>query len=161
MTATARKLRVVAAEPDVQFARLSKLETIAWDYRASDHSPRGHPLSPLRPYLRSQGWLDARTRSGRPGGCRVDYVGLVICRQRPQTAAGVTFMTLEDETGFVNLVVWSQIFERFERFARTAVVLGISGRLQSQESVVHLIADELWQPALPAPVTTAPSRDFH
>ena len=154
-------ITVVAAEPDVQFARLSKLETIAWDYRASDHSPRGHPLSPLRPYLRSQGWLDARTLSGRPGGCRVDYVGLVICRQRPQTAAGVTFMTLEDETGFVNLVVWSQIFERFERFARTAVVLGISGRLQSQESVVHLIADELWQPALPAPVTTAPSRDFH
>ena len=79
----------------------------------------------------------------------------------PQTAAGVTFMTLEDETGFVNLVVWSQIFERFERFARTAVVLGISGRLQSQESVVHLIADELWQPALPAPVTTPPSRGFH
>ncbi|MBK9036820.1 MAG: error-prone DNA polymerase [Myxococcales bacterium] len=154
-------LTLAAAEPDVQFARLSQLETIAWDYRASDHSTRGHPLAPLRAHLRRRRWLDARTVAAGKDGARVDHVGLVICRQRPYTAAGVTFMTLEDETGFVNLVVWSQVFEQHALIVKTAHLLGVSGRLQVQEGVVHLIAETLWLPELPAPVATAPSRDFH
>jgi error-prone DNA polymerase len=85
----------------------------------------------------------------------------VICRQRPYTAAGVTFMTLEDETGFVNLVVWSQVFEQHTLIVKTAVLLGVTGRLQVQEGVVHLVAEALWIPELPAAVATAPSRDFH
>ncbi len=154
-------LLATAAEPDVQFARLSRLETIGWDYRASDHSTRGHPLAPLRDYLRRRRWLDARTLAAGKHGARVDHVGLVICRQRPYTAAGVTFMTLEDETGFVNLVVWSQVFEQHTLIVKTAVLLGVTGRLQVQEGVVHLVAEALWIPELPAAVATAPSRDFH
>jgi len=154
-------LSVATDEPDAHFAALTKFETVAWDYRASDHSTRGHPLGPLRNHLRQRGWPDARTVQAGRDGQRVDYVGLVICRQRPYTAAGVTFMTLEDESGFVNLVVWSQVFEQYSLLARTAGLLGISGRLQVQESVVHLIADRLWAPELPRAIETMPSRDFH
>jgi len=94
-------------------------------------------------------------------GSRVDYVGVVICRQRPYTASGVTFMTLEDETGFVNVVIWAQVFDAHAVIVKSATLLGVSGRLQVQEGVVHLVAERLWLPELPRPIETPPSRDFH
>jgi len=97
------------------FAPLGDLENIEWDYRASSHSTRGHPLAPLRDVLRAQGLPDARTVSTLEDGRRVRYAGLVICRQRPGTAGGVTFMTLEDETGFVNVVIWTHVFDAYVR----------------------------------------------
>ena len=92
---------------------------------------------------------------------RLRYAGLVICRQRPGTASGVVFMTLEDETGFVNLVVWSQVFERHAILIKTAGFLGVSGRLQIQDGVTHLIADDFWLPKLRDRPAPARSRDFH
>jgi error-prone DNA polymerase len=144
-----------------RFAPLDPLDEILWDFAASDHSTRGHPLAPLRPELRAHRWPDARTLNRLRDGSRVDYVGLVICRQRPATASGVTFMTLEDETGFVNLVIWAQVFEEHAVVARTSSLLGITGRLQVQEGIVHLIAARLWSPRLSRPVAGADSRDFH
>ena len=94
-------------------------------------------------------------------GQRVRYAGLVICRQRPGTASGVTFMTLEDETGFVNLVIWKQVFDDYAVLARTASFLGVTGTLQAESGVVHLIADALWTPEIATPPATAGSRDFH
>jgi len=79
-------------------------------------------------------------------GTQTRYVGMAICRQRPGTASGVTFYTLEDETGFVNLVVWQRVFEKFALLAKTAVLLGVSGHLQAEGQVVHLIANSLWDP---------------
>jgi DNA polymerase III alpha subunit len=146
---------------DVQFARLGKLDEIFWDYRASDHSTRGHPLAPLRGELRAHGWPDARTLNKGRDGARVEYVGIVICRQQPGTASGVTFMTLEDETGFVNLVVWTQVFEQFATVIRTTSLLGVSGKLQVQEGIVHVIAERVWHPELSRPVAEVESRDFH
>ena len=143
------------------FAPLSAFETIAWDYRAGDLSPRGHPLGPLRGALRAQGLPDAKVVAALPHGQRVRYAGLVICRQRPGTAAGVTFLTLEDETGFVNLVIWAQVFEKFPILARTAILLGVDGRVQKADGVTHLIADTLWEPELDAPIEGTSSRDFH
>jgi error-prone DNA polymerase len=96
-----------------------------------------------------------------PDGKRARFVGLVICRQQPGTASGVTFYTLEDETGFVNLVVWRQVFERFAVLARTAVLLGVDGKIQSESGVVHLVADELWAPDLAFTAEGTRSRDFH
>ena len=110
----------------------------------------------------AQRLLDARALNAiEPGGRKqVRYAGLVICRQRPATAAGVTFMTLEDETGFVNVVVWKQVFERFAVLVRTASFLGVTGNIQSEDGVVHLVADALWTPELR--LDGAPrSRDFH
>src|SRR5262245_17241258 len=94
-------------------------------------------------------------------GARVRYAGLVICRQRPGTASGVTFMTLEDETGFVNLVVWSNVFERYALLARSESFLGVSGKLQVEEGVVHLVADRLWRPEVEGVLPELESRDFH
>jgi error-prone DNA polymerase len=115
----------------------------------------------VREELARRGLPDAATVSARPGGARADFAGLVICRQQPGTTTGVTFYTLEDETGFVNAVVWRPVFERFSVLARTAAVLGMSGKIQSEEGVVHLIADRLWDPELSFVGQDAKARSFH
>jgi error-prone DNA polymerase len=94
-------------------------------------------------------------------GTLVRYAGVVICRQRPSTASGVVFMTLEDETGFVNLVVWERVFTAHAVIARTASFLGATGKLQVQDGVVHLVAESLWVPKLRAAPERTRSRDFH
>jgi len=146
---------------DVRFAKLGKLDEIFWDYRSSDHSTRGHPLGPLRGELTKHGWPDARGVARGRDGQRMEYVGIVICRQQPGTASGVVFMTLEDETGFVNLVVWAKVFEQFAAVIRTTSLLGVTGTLQVQEGIVHLIAEQVWHPELSRPVVEVDSRDFH
>ncbi|MEO6772282.1 MAG: error-prone DNA polymerase [Kofleriaceae bacterium] len=146
---------------EVAFEALTQLDEIFWDYASSDHSTRGHPLQPLRGELRAKGWPDARTLNRGRDGQRAEYVGIVICRQQPGTAAGVVFMTLEDETGFVNLVVWAQVFAEFATIIKTTSLLGVTGRLQVQEGIVHMIAERVWHPALTRPVLEVDSRDFH
>ena len=79
-----------------------------------------------------------------PGPVR--YAGLVTCRQRPGNAKGVLFLTLEDETGLVNVVVWNTVWEKFRKVILTSSFLGVEGKLQQEDSVVHLIADRLWSP---------------
>jgi error-prone DNA polymerase len=149
------------AAPAPSFTRLTEFQTIDWDYHASDHSVRGHPLAPIRKELVARGLVDAATLATRPHGQRVRYAGIVICRQRPGTASGVTFMTLEDESGFVNLVIWKQVFDAHAVLARTATLLGVTGRLQSEQGVVHVIAERLWLPDVDAAPATGGSRDFH
>ncbi len=128
------------------FADLNQHEAVLWDYKRSGHSTHGHPLSALRTKLQRLHILDAATIRGLRDGVSVEIVGLAICRQRPATASGVTFYTLEDETGFVNVIVWARVFERYATVAKTASVLGVSGRIQrSREGVVHVIADTLWE----------------
>ncbi|HEY4057386.1 MAG TPA: error-prone DNA polymerase [Kofleriaceae bacterium] len=146
---------------DVELPGLTKLDEIFWDYSTSDHSTRGHPLGPMRSELRAQNLPDARTVQGLRDGQRVDYVGIVICRQQPGTAGGVVFMTMEDETGFVNVVCWQQVFQQYGHVLKTSSLLGIRGRLQVQEKIVHLIADHVWVPVLSKPIVEIESRDFH
>ena len=148
-------------EPEIGFDPLNSFETITWDYDYTSHSARGHPLAPLREELSRRGWPDAETVRTIKHGSRVNYAGVVICRQRPGTAKGVVFMTLEDETGFVNLVVWQKVFERYRIIAKTAVFLGVSGRLQSEAGVVHVVVDRLWIPDLEMQPEKGKSRDFH
>jgi error-prone DNA polymerase len=150
-----------ADEPAPEFARLTAAEEIGWDHATSHHSVRGHPLAPLRAELRAEGLPDARGVAALADGARVRYAGLVICRQRPGTAAGITFMTLEDETGFVNLVVFTQVFERYALLAKTRSFLGVSGRVQRQGEVVHVLAAELWVPEVKRRPIEVESRDFH
>jgi error-prone DNA polymerase len=156
-----KTLPLVSTEVRPEFAGLDEFETIAWDYHASSHSTRGHPLGPLREALRAQGLPDAKTVSKMKHGKRVRYAGMVICRQRPGTASGVTFMTLEDETGFVNVVLWTRIFEAYTVLAKTAAFLGVTGKLETSSGVVHIIADKLWTPRLHVRPRHARSRDFH
>jgi error-prone DNA polymerase len=151
---------VLAPEDPPPFHPLTAAEAIRWDYRTLDHSARGHPLEALRPALRANGLPDARTIAGMPDGRRVRYAGIVICRQAPATASGVTFMTLEDETGFVNVVIWKQVFQAYAALAKAVPFLGITGRVQAEDGVVHLVAEELWRPrGIPEPAGVR-SRDF-
>jgi error-prone DNA polymerase len=159
--ATGPRLAIREKEPRVAFAPLSDFETIGWDYDSTGHSTRGHPLSPAREELRSLGLPDARTVAAMPNGRRVRYAGVVINRQRPSTAKGVVFMTLEDETGFVNVVIWKNVFQKHMVIAKTASFLGVSGKIQSEEGVVHLVAESLWDPATRERPRKRRSRDFH
>ncbi|MCA9796252.1 MAG: error-prone DNA polymerase, partial [Candidatus Eremiobacteraeota bacterium] len=156
-----QEVLVSVAEDSPAFRPLRRAEQIAWDCTASSHSTRGHPLEQLRPALRQLGLPEAmRLNAGRDGS-RARYAGLVICRQRPSTARGTVFMTLEDETGFVNVVLWPQVFERYAVMAKTLWFLGVSGRLQSRHGVSHLIAERLWAPKVEPLVERVTSRDFH
>ena len=132
-----------AARSRVRLPRLGADETIAWDHRASLHSTRGHPVAPLRELLAARGLPDAQRAQRLAHGTRTAVAGIVICRQRPGTATGVTFLTLEDETGFMNVVVWRDVFERHERAGKTAALLLVRGRVQAEHGVVHVIAEEL------------------
>jgi error-prone DNA polymerase len=152
-------LQVHEASPT--FQRLTPFEEVGWDYRSTSHSPRRHPLEPLRAELWAQRLPDARSVASMKNGESVRYAGVVICRQRPGTAGGVVFMTLEDETGFVNVVLWEQVFERYALLAKTAAFLGVSGVLQREEGVVHIVAQKLWKPQIHHRPITRPSRDFH
>jgi error-prone DNA polymerase len=144
-----------------QFAPIDRHAAVLWDYRSSLHSTRGHPIEALRAGLRRRRVPTAEQLSRLGDGQRTTYVGVVICRQRPATASGVTFMTLEDETGFVNLVVWRDVFERHATVAKTATLLEVRGTVQRTEGVVHLIAASLHQPELEWEAQGTRSRDFH
>jgi error-prone DNA polymerase len=143
------------------FTALDAFQTIDWDYRTTGHSPRGHPLAPLRAVLRTRRLPDARSVATLQDGCHVRYAGIVICRQRPGTASGVVFLTLEDETGFVNVVVWSRVYERHAVLVKSASFLGVTGTLQVQDGVTHLVAESFWLPRLDRRPPDAGSHDFH
>jgi len=94
---------------------------------------------PRPPYCVTAAELNALV----PAGARVAVAGLVICRQRPGTARGVIFVTLEDETGIANIVVWAKVFERFRRAVIAGRCLKVTGRVQRDGDVVHVVADAI------------------
>jgi error-prone DNA polymerase len=145
------------------FEALDTFDTITWDYRTMDHSARGHPMAALRNQLSARKLPNARSVNGMRDGQDVRYAGMVICRQRPGTARGVVFLTLEDESGFVNVVVWSQVFEKNALLIKALNFLGVSGRLQKEDDVVHVVADSFWDPQKQIRLRPASggSHDFH
>ncbi|UCG50503.1 MAG: error-prone DNA polymerase [Candidatus Latescibacterota bacterium] len=158
---TTPRLSLGEREPRVEFDPLNYFETIGWDYDSTGHSPRGHPLEPLREELDAMGLPDARTITAMKNGKRVSYAGIVINRQRPGTAKGVVFMTLEDETGFVNVIIWRNVFKKYMVIAKTASFLGVTGKLQKESGVTHLVAESLWDPTTRRRPRKRGSRDFH
>jgi error-prone DNA polymerase len=154
-------LPLATREVTPTFDLLTEFEEVTWDYRQTRHSPRRHPLTPLRKELEASGLPDARTVTAMKHGDRARYAGLVICRQRPGTAGGVVFMTLEDETGFVNVVIWERVFERYAVVGKTINFLGVTGTLQVEQGVVHLVAESLWIPDVEMEPAGVSSRDFH
>ncbi|HUI70224.1 MAG TPA: error-prone DNA polymerase, partial [Spirochaetia bacterium] len=142
------RLLVGELEEAPAFQSLSAAEEIVWDYSASDQSPRGHMMEQFRDALSSQGLPDAAGVSRMENGQKVSFAGCAICRQMPGTASGVLFMTLEDETGFANLVVWDKVFKQHRTLILTSWLLGVTGRLQVAEGVTHIIAESFWKPQL-------------
>jgi len=123
------------------FPALSDAEISLLDHAAAGFSPRRHPLSHVREALRARGFLSSTELVEARSGDRVRAAGLVITRQRPQTARGTFFITLEDEEGFTNLIVHAPLFERHERLLRRVRFLGCTGLLQAADGVVNLVAD--------------------
>lgn len=148
-------------EPEPDLPALSPAESLYWDCQYSSHSLAGHPLSVWRTRLQQLGIPEARKLNALPHRSRVRYAGLVICRQRPETARGTTFFTLEDETGMVNVIVKPDLFEKRSVLARQAGLLGVVGQLESRQGVVHILAQDLFEPALKETVAKVASRDFH
>jgi error-prone DNA polymerase len=146
-------------------------EQVVEDYRATGLSLKRHPLALLRPELAARRILrNAQLATAPPSGL-VKIAGLAIVRQQPATASGVIFMTLEDETGIANIVVWRKVFERFRPVVMGAKLVEVTGRLQREGEVIHVVAGRLTDlspllrrlgdPVLDAPVELRiESRDF-
>jgi error-prone DNA polymerase len=122
---------------------MSPLETTLADYRASGISAGPHVMAHVRPGLRARGVLSAAELRDIPDGRRVRTAGHVIVRQRPGTARGVCFLTLEDETGTSNAVLTPSRYRRFRVALHSAPLAELEGRLENREGVVHLLVDQL------------------
>ena len=142
------------------FPALCEDEEVIWDYEVAGLSPRGHPMRNLRPALHRGGFLSAREVGQVPHCGWARAAAMVICRQRPATAKGTVFLTMEDETGFLNVILWPQIYEQNSVLARSAGLLAIEGVVQSDRGVVHLVARKLYRPQVQASIEIG-SRDFH
>ncbi|MBN2495000.1 MAG: error-prone DNA polymerase [Deltaproteobacteria bacterium] len=138
---------------------MSAAERSAADMRLSGLTTGPHPFAHLRPALRARGVLPAASLPLRPDGQRLRTAGLVIVRQRPATAKGMLFMTLEDETGLANLVVAPDVFAAQRALLVGAPALLVEGRLEKRDGVVNLKAERFWPLEEEAPAV--PSRDFH
>jgi error-prone DNA polymerase len=150
-----------APEPVPELARAGEGEEIIADYASLGLTLGRHPLALLRERLERRGILDARRLHHIAHGRPVQVAGLVTCRQRPDTASGVVFVTLEDETGCMNIVVWRHLVESQRRELLGARLMAVQGVVERDGTVVHVIARRLldYSPLL-GPLTAA-SRDFH
>lgn len=136
-------------------------QEIVADYASLGLTLGRHPLALLRNRLKRFKFVTAEELRLRPQGRMVRAAGLVTCRQRPDTASGVVFVTLEDETGCINVVLWRDLAERQPREMLGARLLGVQGMIERDGEVVHLIARRLFDhSALLGPLAAA-SRDFH
>ncbi|OJY94502.1 MAG: error-prone DNA polymerase [Lysobacterales bacterium 63-13] len=148
-------------EEAITLAAPSLRKDVISDYASQGFSLRRHPLSFAREALDQRRMLRARDVLGSRHGRRVRCAGLVTVRQRPHTANGVTFVTLEDETGILNIIVWAALASSQRRILIESRVLGVEGELQSSEGVQHVIAHRLLNlDALLAGIGPQ-SRDFH
>jgi len=130
------------------------------DYQACGLTLRRHPLALLRPRLEQRRLLSAREVGEAPPGAQVRTSGLVINRQRPASAKDVTFVTLEDETGYVNLLVWPDLAERQRTVLLGARLLSVVGEVQRHSGVTHLIARRLGDDSALLGGLLTRSRDF-
>jgi len=132
-------------EPTPELPKQDELERLQADYRTVGLSVETHPMELVRAPLEAMGCVHLDTLARRPPGSRVRIAGLVSSRQRPGTASGVVFMTFEDETAMVNLVIWPKVWARFQKMARSASLLGCDGQLQRQDDAVSVLVERFWQ----------------
>lgn len=149
-----------AAPLPIMLPRPSEAQNIMADYNSTGLTLRRHPMALLRDHLRAYHVRPAHELTQLRDGLGVKVAGVVTSRQRPQTASGVTFMTLEDESGFLNVVVWPAVAAQWPLVVREASLLGVSGRVQISEGVVHIIAHTLVDLSHWLSAMTLRSRDF-
>ena len=130
-------------EPDIALPPMLLGEHVVEDYRRLHLSLKAHPVAFLRPDLARRGILRHDQLPAIASGRRVTVGGLVLVRQRPGTAAGVIFMTLEDETAIANTIVWPKIYETFRPIVLGARLISVTGKLQNESGVIHVVAERV------------------
>ncbi len=130
-------------EPDVALPPMRLGEHVVEDYRHLHLSLKAHPVALLRCDLDRRGIVRHERLGALPSGRVVTVAGLVLVRQRPGSAQGVIFMTLEDETGIANTIVWPKVFETFRPVVLGARLVSVTGKLQNEQGVIHVVANRL------------------
>ena len=130
-------------EPDVALTPMPLGEEVVNDYRFLKLTLRAHPASFLRADLSRRRIVKNESLRETRSGTRANISGLITVRQRPGTAKGVIFMTIEDETSIANVIVWPKVFERFRPIVLGARYVAVSGCVQSESSVIHVVADKI------------------
>ncbi len=130
-------------EAEVALPPMPLGEHVVLDYATLRLSLKAHPISFLRNRFAARGVITHQRLKEVEANTRVKLAGLVLVRQRPGTASGVIFATLEDETGIANIIIWPKVYERYRRIVLTSRLFGIRGRVQREDIVIHVIADEI------------------
>ena len=138
---------------------MSALERVAADYRCVGLSSERHPMEFLRPALAREGVLAAEDLRSCANGDRVRAAGMAICRQRPGTAKGVMFVTLEDETGFANFVVMPDVREKMIDTLRAPLLL-LEGVVENEKGVVNVLVRRAEKLKLNGDLGVVRSRDY-
>jgi error-prone DNA polymerase len=147
-------------EPHVDLPEMDERNEVFADYQTMGHSLRGHPLSFHRDVLNQLGAVCAKDLQEKKHGQTIRVAGLVLLRQRPSTAKGITFVTLEDETGTANLVVHQKIWDRFYKVARTSSAWLALGHVEKKDRVIHVVVKQIADLAERVAPRNVPSRDF-
>jgi error-prone DNA polymerase len=147
-------------EPAVNLPPLSQREQVVADYQTAGLSLRGHPIQFIRPLLDEMKVVPSSELSHLPVDRRYRVAGLVLLRQRPSTAKGITFVTLEDETGTANLIIRQDVWERYQPIASRAGALIVHGQLQRLDEVIHLLVDRMEDLSRRLEGVESRSRDF-
>ena len=155
------RLEAPILETPPQLPAPSEGQDIVADYTSTGLTLGRHPLALLRPRLQRMKLVTAAELALLPDGRITRAAGIVTCRQRPGTASGVVFVTLEDETGYVNVVVWSRIVENQRRELLGSRLMGVEGKVHREGEVIHLIAHRLTDHTRLLGTLTTASRDFH
>jgi error-prone DNA polymerase len=153
----------VNTSPETQIELLAPTEgeNLLADYRRLGLTLGRHPLAMLRPRLQAMRIASAAELNLAPPQRSIRVAGLVTCRQRPGTAAGVVFVTLEDETGNINVVVWNHLVERQRRELLGSRLMGVHGIVERKDNVTHLVAGKLFDYSELLGGLVVESRDFH
>ncbi|PKP94416.1 MAG: error-prone DNA polymerase [Alphaproteobacteria bacterium HGW-Alphaproteobacteria-16] len=140
----AARARELGVEPDIALPAMPLREEVATDYQSFRLSLKDHPMTFLRPMLRAEGVLSCAETSAAKNGRRVRTGGVVLIRQRPGKGNAI-FITIEDETGVTNVLLWARLFETFRREVMSARLMVVEGEVQrSKEGVVHLMASRVF-----------------
>jgi error-prone DNA polymerase len=135
--------RLEVTEPDVSLTPMTEGREVVEDYRSKGLTLRQHPVAFLRRELDGRHIIPCAALRHARDGRMVTVAGLVLVRQRPGSAKGVTFMTIEDETEVANLVIWSTVFEKYRRLLLSSGMIGCRGRVQREGQVIHVVAEHM------------------
>jgi error-prone DNA polymerase len=135
--------REAEREPPVKLRPMTAGREVVEDYHSTQLTLRAHPLTFLRPELARRGIVRCSDLEHVKNGRKVEVAGIILVRQKPGSAKGVLFITIEDETGIANGIIWPDRFEAQRRVVLSAAMIGIKGIVQREGQVIHVIADRI------------------